>query len=245
MTETEIELSVVVPVRDEAANILPLIEEIHAALDGRAAFEVVYVDDGSRDETPARLADARRRFPRLRCVAHGESCGQSAAIRTGIRRARGPLVATLDGDGQNDPADLPALIGAYRDPAAPPGQRMIAGQRVNRRDSWVKRKSSRIANAVRSRLLGDHTKDTGCGLKVFARDAYLDLPFFDHQHRFLPALMQREGWSVGHVPVRHRPRERGRSKYGTIDRLLVGVVDLAGVWWLKKRRRIPSSITET
>lgn len=242
MTQSEIDLSVVVPVRDEAANILPLIEEIHAALATHPAFEIVYVDDGSRDATPERLAEARQRFPRLRSLVHAESCGQSAAIRTGVHAARGRLVATLDGDGQNDPADLPALIDAYA--AGAPERRMVAGQRVDRRDSWIKRKSSRIANAVRSRLLGDDTKDTGCGLKVFERATYLDLPFFDHQHRFLPALMQREGYRVGHVPVRHRRRERGQSKYGTLDRLLVGVVDLAGVWWLKKRRRIPSSITE-
>lgn len=234
------DLSVVVPVHNEAGNIDPLLEEIHAALDGRYDFEVVYVNDGSTDHTPAELAAAARRYPRLRVITHRVACGQSTALRTGIRAARAPWIATLDGDGQNDPADIPRLLEAAR-AAGDARLRMVAGYRKRRQDSWIKRISSRVANAVRSRLLGDATPDTGCGLKVFSRDLYLELPYFDHMHRFLPALVQRAGWSVASVEVNHRHRERGKSKYGTLDRLTAGIVDLFGVMWLKRRARVPET----
>lgn len=236
------ELSVVVPVHNEAGNIFPLLAEIHAALEGRFDFEVVYVDDGSRDATAAELAAARSRHSRLRVITHREACGQSTALVTGIRQARAPWIVTLDGDGQNDPADIPRLMATAvaAGPASP--LRMVAGYRRQRQDSWIKRISSRIANAVRSALLGDATPDTGCGLKVFRRQTFLELPYFDHMHRFLPALVQRAGWAVTSVEVRHRHRERGKSKYGTLDRLVAGIVDLLGVMWLKRRSRRPEML---
>ncbi len=234
-----VQLSIVVPVRNEAENILPLLAEIHAALEHQGEFEVVYVDDGSIDATPQRLAEAMKLYPRLRVISHHVGCGQSTALMTGMRAARGEWVATLDGDGQNDPADIPKLLAA-RDAAGQPGNlRLIAGYRRNRRDNWLKRISSRIANGVRSRLLGDATPDTGCGLKLMARAAYLELPYFDHMHRFLPALVQRNGGATISVDVNHRPRTRGRSNYGLFDRLWVGIVDLFGVMWLRRRARLP------
>jgi dolichol-phosphate mannosyltransferase len=235
-----VQLSIVVPVRNEQDNILPLLEEIHAALAaGAGDFEVIYVDDGSTDATPARLAEAMARYPRLRVLAHRASCGQSTALMTGFRAARGEWIATLDGDGQNDPADLPRLVAA-RDGAASSNVQLIAGYRRKRRDNWLKRVSSRVANGVRSRLLGDATPDTGCGLKLILRSACLELPFFDHMHRFLPALVQRNGGATVSVEVNHRPRSRGVSNYGLFDRLWVGIVDLAGVMWLKRRARRPA-----
>jgi dolichol-phosphate mannosyltransferase len=231
-----VQLSIVVPVRNEQDNVLPLIEEIHVALQGQAEFEVVYVDDGSSDATPARLAEAMARFPRLRVLRHRDSCGQSTALSTAVRAARGEWIATLDGDGQNDPADIPKLMAA-RDGAADVA--LFAGYRKARRDTWVKRISSRIANGVRSSLLGDATPDTGCGLKLFRRATFLELPYFDHMHRFLPALVQRAGGRTVSVEVNHRPRSRGVSNYGTLDRLWVGIVDLFGVMWLKRRSRRP------
>jgi dolichol-phosphate mannosyltransferase len=227
-------LSVVVPVRNEAENILPLVAEIETAL-ADVPHEVVYVDDGSDDATPARLAEARARYG-VRVVRHRFSCGQSAAVCTGVRAARGGWIATLDGDGQNDPADIPAMLRAAQ---AQQGPALIAGHRTRRRDSRIKRVSSRIANRVRARLLGDATPDTGCGLKVFSRALFLQLPHFDHMHRFLPALVLRAGGRTVSLPVGHRPRTRGRSNYGTLDRLAVGIVDLFGVWWLQKRGRRP------
>ena len=227
------ELSVVIPVRDEAGNIAPLVAEIAAALDGRLAYEIVYVDDGSRDATVAEIRRLQHGLKQLRLVRHQTSCGQSAAIRSGVRAARGGWIATLDGDGQNDPSDIPLLWQiACEQPAEP---LLVAGRRTRRQDSWAKRQSSRIANAVRRRLLADDTPDTGCGLKLFPRALFLDLPYFDHMHRFLPALVLREGGSVRSVPVNHRPRRRGRSKYGVFDRLWVGIADLAGVLWLRRR----------
>lgn len=233
------DLAVVVPVRNEQDNVLPLIEEIHAALDGFTPFEVIYVDDGSDDATPSRLKDAMARFPRLRVVRHADSCGQSQAVATGVVAARAPWIATIDGDGQNDPADIPRMVEASRATGAEAPFILIAGHRWKRRDTWVKRASSRIANAVRKALLHDDTPDTGCGLKLFARSTFLDMPRFDHMHRFLPALMIRAGGRVISVPVHHRPRERGASKYGTWDRLWVGVFDLFGVMWLQRRNRRP------
>ena len=237
------QLSVVIPVRNEAENILPLLAEIHAALEGKGEFEVVYVDDGSSDATPARLAEALKAHPRLRVLVHAESCGQSAALVTGFRAARGEWIATLDGDGQNDPADIPKLL-AVRDGAGRPANlQLVAGYRKKRQDTWLKRVSSRVANGVRSRLLGDATPDTGCGLKLILRSAVLELPVFDHMHRFLPALVQRNGGATLSVEVNHRPRTRGTSNYGMFDRLWVGIVDLFGVMWLQRRSRRPA-VTE-
>jgi dolichol-phosphate mannosyltransferase len=234
-----VQLSIVVPVRNEEENVLPLLAEIHAALENRAEFEVLYVDDGSRDATPQRLAEAMRRYPRLRVLCHRTSCGQSAALMTGMRAARGEWIATLDGDGQNDPADIPLLLAARDADGRPANLQLIAGYRKKRQDSWLKRVSSRIANGVRSRMLGDATPDTGCGLKLIARRTCLELPFFDHMHRFLPALVQRNGGATISVEVNHRPRTRGVSNYGVLDRLWVGIVDLFGVMWLRRRAQRP------
>lgn len=231
-------LSVVVPVRNEAPNIAPLIAEIRAALAG-VPHEIVYVDDGSDDGTAAALAAEAAERP-LAVLRHARACGQSAAIVSGVRAASGAWIATLDGDGQNDPADIPALLAhAQRETGGEPGCVLIAGHRTKRRDTWVKRFSSRFANGLRSRLLGDATPDTGCGLKVFRRADFLELPAFDHMHRFLPALILRAGGRVVSVPVNHRPRAAGSSKYGTLDRALVGIVDLAGVAWLQRRWKRP------
>ncbi len=240
MSAASPEISVVVPVRDEADNIAALVAEIAAALAGEE-FEIVYVDDGSRDETPARLAAARAAEPRLRVIRHRVGAGQSAAIATGVVAARGTWIVTLDGDGQNDPADAPTLLARARAPDAP---MLVAGWRVTRRDDGVKRFSARIANAVRAWALGDDTPDTGCGLKVFRRETFLALPRFDHMHRFLPALVKRAGGAVAQVPVNHRPRAGGRSKYGVLNRLWVGIVDMIGVMWLQ-RRRLLAEIEDT
>ncbi|AMW34732.1 glycosyltransferase family 2 protein [Haematospirillum jordaniae] len=237
------DLSVVVPVHNEADNILPLIEEIAAALDGVVPFEIVYVDDGSNDATPHRLTEARARFPALRCVRHRTACGQSQAIYTGVLAARGTWIATLDGDGQNDPADIPALLTRLRDEEKRTGmdatRLLIAGHRQKRQDNELRRLSSRIGNGVRAWLLNDGTPDTGCGLKLFARSLFLKFPRFDHMHRYLPALTLREGGLVVSVPVNHRPRERGVSKYGVWNRLWVSLFDLVGVMWLQRRARNP------
>ncbi|HEU0217838.1 MAG TPA: glycosyltransferase [Stellaceae bacterium] len=241
------DLSIVIPVKNEAGNIAPLVAEIDAALDGKGvAYEIVYVNDGSDDGTAAELARLRAANPRLRVVTHAASCGQSAAIRSGVRAARAVWIATLDGDGQNDPADLPSLwqiAQGYGEGAAPAEPRLlIAGHRARRQDSWTKRRASKIANAIRRRMLHDDTPDTGCGLKLFPRALFLDLPYFDHIHRFLPALVLREGGVVRSLPVNHRPRERGVSKYGVFDRLWVGISDLFGVMWLRRRQRLPTVI---
>jgi dolichol-phosphate mannosyltransferase len=232
------EISVVVPARDEAENVAPLLADVRAALEGRVDYEVVFVDDGSVDETPARLRDLSRTFPRLRWVSHRSPCGQSAAIWTGVRLARARWIVTLDGDGQNDPADIPALLEVRAEHGAG-ANLLVNGRRERRRDTWVKRASSRIANGVRRRVLGDETSDTGCGLKLFPRDAFLSLPFFDHMHRFLPALMRRGGSEIVSVPVRHRERRHGRSHYGVRNRLWAGIVDMLGVLWLQRRSKRP------
>jgi dolichol-phosphate mannosyltransferase len=238
------ELSVVVPVKDEAENVRPLIGEIVAALRGHVPFEIVYVDDASKDGTRAALAAARAETPELRIVHHERNSGQSASVRTGVQFARAPLVVTLDGDGQNDPADIPKLLAAYR--TAPPSEnvKLVGGQRLKRQDSAAKRWASRAANGFRSWMLRDDTRDTGCGLKLFERRAFLDLPYFDHLHRFLPALFKRDGHGVRLVDVGHRPRTRGSSKYGVIDRALVSIRDIMGVMWLMKRRRLPGDVRE-
>lgn len=229
------ELSVVVPVFNERDNITPLVEEIVAALRGRIAFEIVYVDDHSRDDSLAVLRALQQRHPELRVLHHVTQSGQSTAVRNGVKQARGTWVATLDGDGQNDPADIPKLLEARA--KASPETRLFAGWRVNRQDSNSKRWASRLANAIRRRLLRDDTPDTGCGIKLFEREAFLDLPYFDHMHRYLPALMQRAGWQTVSVPVNHRARGAGVSKYNNLNRALVGIADLRGVAWLIRRAK--------
>ena len=229
------ELSVVVPVFNEEGNIRPLLAEIAAALRGRADFEVVYVDDASKDGSLATLDHAKAAYPELRVIRHSAQSGQSTAIRNGVKAARGAWIATLDGDGQNDPADIPALLAMRAE--SPPAIKLFAGWRVNRKDSASKRFGSRFANGLRRRLLHDDTPDTGCGIKLFERAAFLDLPYFDHMHRYLPALMQRAGWQVLSVPVNHRPRATGMSKYNNLGRALVGIADLRGVGWLIKRSK--------
>ena len=229
------ELSVVVPVFDEQDNVAPLVREIVAALRGRVPFEILFVDDHSRDGTLAALQALRADVPELRVLQHAVQSGQSTAIRNGVKAARGAWIATLDGDGQNDPADIPKLL-AQRDAAAPE-VKLFAGWRVERRDSGSKRWASRWANAIRARMLRDDTPDTGCGIKLFERSVFLDLPYFDHMHRYLPALVQRAGWRTLSVPVRHRARTAGTSKYDNLQRALVGLRDLRGVAWLIARSR--------
>ena len=237
------DLSIVIPVRNEAANIAPLVAEIRAVLDGRLDYEIVYVDDGSTDATSVEIKALKQGFPRLRLLRHSIRSGQSAAIRSGVKAARAPWIVTLDGDGQNNPADIPRLWEIARQ--SPGAEKLlIAGFRQKRRDSYVKRIASRIANEVRAALLGDGTPDTGCGLKLFRRDLYLDLPSFDHNHRFLPALVLRQGGRVVSVEVNHRRRERGISNYRVFDRLWVGISDLFGVMWLQRRVSNPEIVEE-
>ena len=233
-------ISIVVPVFNEADNILPLLEEIDQAMSQAEAHEIIYVDDGSNDPTETVLKQAMQRFEALRVIRHQQSCGQSTAIHTGVRAATYPWVATLDGDGQNDPADIPHLYEVFTHQAQTrPDLWMVAGWRNKRYDSKWRLFSSRFANTIRSALLGDNTPDTGCGLKLFLRDKFLLLPYFNHMHRFLPALMIRAGGQVLSEPVNHRARENGKSKYGTLDRLWAGIIDLLGVMWLQKRSRLP------
>jgi len=232
---TPLDVSVVVPVFNERGNIAPLVGEIVAALRGRAVFEIVYVDDHSSDDSLAVLDALRDTVPELRVLQHAVQSGQSTAIRTGVKAARGAWIATLDGDGQNDPADIPKLLAA-RD-GAPTQIRLFAGWRVNRQDAASKRWASRWANAIRSRMLRDDTPDTGCGIKLFERAAFLDLPYFDHMHRYLPALMQRAGWQTVSIPVNHRNRSTGVSKYNNLNRAWVGLRDLRGVAWLIQRSK--------
>ena len=237
---TQPHLSVVVPVFNERDNVTPLINEITAALRGNAllkgeAFEIVYVDDCSRDDTLDVLKRLKTDTPELRVLKHVSQSGQSTAVRTGVKAARGAWIATLDGDGQNDPADIPKLL-AKRDESAV-DVKLFAGWRVDRKDTGSKRWASKWANAIRSRMLRDSTPDTGCGIKLFERDAFLDLPYFDHMHRYLPALMQRAGWKTVSVPVNHRHRASGVSKYNNLNRALVGLRDLRGVAWLIVRSK--------
>jgi glycosyltransferase involved in cell wall biosynthesis len=234
-------VSIVVPVRNEADNIAPLIEEITAALDGRWDYEIIYVNDGSTDTTGVRLNAIMAQRGNLRQLRHAKSGGQSAAVRSGVRAARGAIVATLDGDGQNNPAFLPDLIAAVEKGAR---VGLAAGQRVGRKDTGFKKFQSRVANKVRNSILNDGTRDTGCGLKAFRREVFLALPYFDGLHRFLPALVRREGYEIAYVDVIDRPRRSGVSNYGFFDRLWIGIMDLAGVWWLIRRKKPTPDVTE-
>jgi dolichol-phosphate mannosyltransferase len=235
-------VTVVVPVRNEAGNVAPLVAEIAAAIGEGTPFEIVYVNDGSTDGTETELRGLMASRPWLRQVKHAASCGQSAAVRTGVAHARAPVVVTLDGDGQNDPAFIPAMLRTLEGGGA--GMGLVAGQRVGRKDTGFKKFQSRIANGVRGAVLRDGTRDTGCGLKAFRRDPFLALPYFDGLHRFLPALVRREGYTIGYLDVVDRPRRAGVSNYGLWDRLWVGILDLMGVWWLIRRKRRVPQVTE-
>ena len=235
-------VSIVVPVRNEADNVAPLIAEIATALDGRWPYEIIYVNDGSTDATAERISALMEQRGNLRQLRHEKSSGQSAAVRSGVRAAHGGIVATLDGDGQNNPAFLPDLIAAIVNGGSRVG--LAAGQRVGRKDTGFKKLQSRIANGVRSAILRDGTRDTGCGLKAFRREVFLMLPYFDGLHRFLPALVRREGYEVAYVDVIDRPRRSGVSNYGFFDRLWIGIMDLAGVWWLIRRKKSTPVVTE-
>ena len=230
--------TVIAPMKNESENVGRLADEIGAACGVLGPFEAIFIDDGSEDDTAAQIDAARKRHPWLRRISHASSCGQSAAVRTGVLHARGAVCATLDGDGQNPPSEIPKLV----EPLLAPGSErlgLVAGQRIGRQDTWSKRYASKFANGLRAWILRDDTRDTGCGLKGFRRDAFLTLPFFDHLHRYLPALFKREGWEIAHVDVAHRAREHGASKYTNFGRALVGVTDLMGVWWLLRRRKPP------
>ncbi len=228
-------LSVVLPMRNEAPNVGLVTQAIATACAGHGPFEVICVDDGSTDGTREAVLAARQRLGHVRLAVHERSAGQSAAIHSGVLFARGPVICTLDGDGQNPPGEIPRLLAHLDGRAFPPGVGLIAGQRVGRSDPLSKRLASRAANAIRSSLLRDRTRDTGCGLKLFRRDAYLALPYFDHMHRFLPALFARDGWDILHQDVAHAPRHAGSSNYANLGRALVGIPDLLGVMWLIRR----------
>jgi dolichol-phosphate mannosyltransferase len=250
-----VDISIVIPVKDEAENAAPLAREIVEAMrdlpsptatehpgEAQASYEIVFVDDGSVDGTIAELVSVRSEIPQLRILAHAHCLGQSRALRTGVHAAKSGLIVTLDGDGQNDPGDIRKLLEGFS--GAPESLGMIAGERAKRKDNWSKRWASRAANALRRWALNDNAKDTGCGLKAFRRDVFLALPYFDHMHRYLIALVQREGFEVRFVPVGHRPRTAGRSKYGNWGRFVAGISDLIGVMWLKRRFRGASNTKE-
>ena len=234
---SEVKVTVVIPALNEAENIVALLEGIDAAMAGRSDYEIVVVDDGSTDDTGALVLAGP---PHWRVLRHSQKAGQSAAVHSGVTAARGDVIVTLDGDGQNPPEFIPAVLTPLEgDAAGSPA--LVAGQRAKRQDTFSKRWASKAANAIRSRLLKDETRDTGCGLKAFRRDAFLELPFFNHMHRYLPALFARAGYSVHHVDVGHAPRVAGTSKYNNLQRALVGAVDLLGVYWLIKRRKIATA----
>ena len=230
-------ITVVVPIYNEQDNIKPLLDEITLAAKDIPISEIIYVDDASTDQTFDVLKDLRNLYPALRVLRHSKNSGQSAALWTGIKASGNDIIVTLDGDGQNNPADIQLLYQKLQDNKKNYSKLMVAGQRVKRDDSWIKLKSSKIANAVRGSLLKDNTRDTGCSLKLFSRRDFMNLPYFDHIHRFLPALMMRDGVQILHVDVSHRARVSGVSKYGTLDRLFAGIYDLLGVLWLQKRSR--------
>lgn len=238
-----IEFSVVVPMHDEAGNAAALAREVAAALDGRS-YEMIFVDDASRDDTRAELAALKGELPALRIIGHRKNSGQSRAVRTGVLAARAPVIGTLDGDGQNDPADLPRLLARLTRPDAPPNLGMVAGKRTKRQDSWSKRTASKLANNIRKAALNDGADDSGSGIKVFKREAFLRVPYFDHMHRFMAALMLREGYAVEFLEVNHRQRGAGRSKYTNLGRLAANMTDLWGVMWLRSRARLPGGADE-
>lgn len=229
-------ISVVVPAYDEAENVGRLAAQIDAAI-GDMAYEMIFIDDASKDNTRAVLHALKADYPALRALAHRSNAGQSRGIRTGVMAARGGIIATLDSDGQNDPADIPKLYRQLTRPDAPQGLSMVGGQRAKRQDSQAKKIASRIGNGIRQRLLKDQATDTGCGLKLFTREAFLRLPYFDHMHRYIPALMLREGYEIEFCDVNHRPREFGTSKYTNFGRLRVSIADLRGVMWLNRRAK--------
>jgi dolichol-phosphate mannosyltransferase len=232
-------VSVVIPVFNEAANVALLAREVFRALQG-SEFELIFVDDASTDDTAAEVRRAQAELgARVVLARHHRNAGQSAALHTGFRVARHPWVVTLDGDGQNDPADVPRLLILLQKPGFDSRVKLIAGERLKRQDNRVRRLSSGVANAVRRAVLSDGISDTGCGLKLIERECFLNLPYFDHMHRFIPALVQQSGGHVLSLAVNHRPRHLGRSKYGIWNRLFTGLVDLAGVAWLGRRNRHP------
>lgn len=238
-----LEFSVIVPVFNEVGAVAGLATEIAATLEGRA-YEMIFVDDASTDDTRAALIDLKAKLPTLRVLSHRQTAGQSRAIRTGVEAARGRVIGTLDGDGQNDPGDLPDLYRRLTRADAPATLGLVIGERTHRQDGYQKRLSSRLANRIRRAVLKDDNQDSGCGIKVMARDVFLGLPYFDHMHRYMPALVQAAGYSVETQAVRHRPRTSGRSKYDTLGRALAGISDLRGVAWLAKRRRASGGADE-
>jgi len=239
-----VQISIVIPIKNEAENIGSLVETIQQVCGELATFEVLVVDDGSTDNSADVVLELMRSSKSIRLLRHEKSAGQSAAVHSGVLAANGPIIATLDGDGQNPPEDLPKILSPLLAADAPPDLGLVAGQRVGRRDTLSKRLASKFANGLRAKLLKDGTRDTGCGLKAFRRDAYLQLPYFDHMHRYLPALFSRAGWDIAHVDVSHRARQAGSSNYSNLQRGLVGAVDLFGVMWLLRRRK-KSSYVET
>lgn len=235
-------ISVVIPCRNEAQNLAFLLGEVDAALAGRS-YEVLVIDDGSTDDTGNVLAQRIANGDgRVRHVRHDRSAGQSAAVRSGVLAARGDIVTTMDGDGQNDPAYLPRLVDALE--AAAPTIGIVAGQRLKRTDTRVKQAASRFANGLRETILRDGTRDSGCGLKAVRTDIFRRLPYFDGWHRYMPALVLREGYGVVHIDVTDRPRRHGKSNYGIFDRGMRGVLDLFGVWWLRRRLKVVPNVTE-
>ncbi|CAN1505971.1 WcaA Glycosyltransferases involved in cell wall biogenesis [Caulobacteraceae bacterium] len=239
-----LDISVVVPVHNESGAVAGLVQEIGAALDGWA-YEMIFVDDASKDDTHAKLVALKATYPALRVLANRKNAGQSRAIMNGVLAARAPVIGTLDGDGQNDPADLPALLQQLNRPDAPQGLGFVGGRRVKRQDSQAKKLASRLANNVRQALLRDGADDSGCGIKVVRRDLFLRLPYFDHMHRYMPALVQREGALAEFAVVNHRHRSTGASKYTNLGRLLAALTDLGGVIWLRTRRRDFGHVDET
>ena len=238
-----VKLSVVVPVYNESENVSKLVDEIAVAL-AQTDYEMIFVNDASSDDTLSVLTSLKKDHSTLRAISHRKNAGQSRAVRSGVIAAKGQYIATLDGDGQNDPADIPALFEQITRSDAPDSLALVGGRRAKRQDSWAKKMGSRIGNGVRKKLLNDQADDTGCGLKVFTREAFLQLPYFDHIHRYIPALMLREGYKIEFCDVNHRHREFGVSKYTNFGRLMVSIADLRGVRWLNKRARNPEGWDE-